>query len=272
MWWNNVETKPGTGYPTKWEDQEQVQGWLGEERQRQAAASSRPARRKVVPNIFHNPHMPSMDDYYEPWTYDYQNLFNAPEGLRPADRRTDLDDHRREDRRRRRARTGTTTWAARRSTPPTIRTWKDSPNSSDCSSVRVERLVFFYLPRICNHCLNPCCVASCPSGALYKRGEDGIVLIDQKRCRAWRSCVAACPYKKTYFNWFTGKSGEVHPLLPAAGDRPGAGLFPLLRRTHSLPGRAALRRRSDGRSRQAAGRRAGRRTALADPRSASIPR
>ncbi|KKK49171.1 hypothetical protein LCGC14_3137760, partial [marine sediment metagenome] len=44
-----------------------------------------------------------------------------------------------------------------------------------------------------------------PSGALYKRGEDGIVLIDQQKCRAWRSCVAACPYKKTYFNWFTGK-------------------------------------------------------------------
>ena len=43
----------------------------------------------------------------------------------------------------------------------------------------VERLVFFYFPRICNHCLNPSCVGSCPSGALYKRGEDGIVLIDQ---------------------------------------------------------------------------------------------
>ncbi|MFQ5498846.1 MAG: 4Fe-4S dicluster domain-containing protein, partial [Candidatus Zixiibacteriota bacterium] len=66
--------------------------------------------------------------------------------------------------------------------------------------------VFFYFPRICNHCLNPACVASCPSGALYKRGEDGIVLIDQTRCRAWRSCISACPYKKTYFNWSTGKS------------------------------------------------------------------
>jgi nitrate reductase beta subunit len=41
---------------------------------------------------------------------------------------------------------------------------------------------------------------------MYKRGEDGIVLIDQNRCRAWRSCVAACPYKKVYFNWFSGKS------------------------------------------------------------------
>jgi nitrate reductase beta subunit len=70
----------------------------------------------------------------------------------------------------------------------------------------VERLVFFYLPRMCNHCLNPACVAACPSGALYKRGEDGIVLLNQERCRAWRFCVTACPYKKTYFNWSTGKS------------------------------------------------------------------
>jgi nitrate reductase beta subunit len=49
-------------------------------------------------------------------------------------------------------------------------------------------------------------VASCPSGAIYKRGEDGIVLIDQDTCRAWRFCVSACPYKKPYYNWGTGKS------------------------------------------------------------------
>ena len=70
----------------------------------------------------------------------------------------------------------------------------------------IERLVFFYLPRICNHCSNPACVAACPSGALYKRGEDGIVVLNQNRCRAWRQCVTACPYKKTYFNWAGGKS------------------------------------------------------------------
>ena len=78
----------------------------------------------------------------------------------------------------------------------------------------IERLVMFYFPRICNHCINPACVASCPSGALYKRGEDGIVLIDQKVCRAWRSCVAACPYKKTYFNWQTGKSEKCILCFP----------------------------------------------------------
>ncbi len=42
---------------------------------------------------------------------------------------------------------------------------------------QLEKMAFFYLPRICNHCLNPACVASCPSGAIYKRGEDGVVLI-----------------------------------------------------------------------------------------------
>ncbi len=64
----------------------------------------------------------------------------------------------------------------------------------------------FFLPRICEHCLNPSCVASCPSGAMYKRAEDGIVLVDQDRCRGWRMCVTGCPYKKVYFNHRTGKA------------------------------------------------------------------
>jgi nitrate reductase / nitrite oxidoreductase, beta subunit len=64
----------------------------------------------------------------------------------------------------------------------------------------------FWLPRLCEHCLNPACVASCPSGALYKREEDGIVLVDQERCRGWRYCVSGCPYKKVYFNWQTGRA------------------------------------------------------------------
>src|SRR5699024_1542544 len=63
-----------------------------------------------------------------------------------------------------------------------------------------------YLPRLCEHCLNPTCVASCPSGAIYKREEDGVVLIDQDKCRGWRMCVSGCPYKKIYYNWSTGKS------------------------------------------------------------------
>lgn len=58
----------------------------------------------------------------------------------------------------------------------------------------------FYLPRICNHCTYPACLAACPRKAIYKRPEDGIVLIDQKRCRGYRECVRACPYKKSFYN------------------------------------------------------------------------
>ena len=69
-----------------------------------------------------------------------------------------------------------------------------------------EQAFMFFLPRICEHCLNPSCVASCPSGAIYKRAEDGIVLVDQDQCRGWRMCVTGCPYKKVYFNHRTGKA------------------------------------------------------------------
>ncbi len=59
---------------------------------------------------------------------------------------------------------------------------------------------YFYLPRLCNHCTHPSCVASCPRNALYKRDKDGIVLLNQERCHGYRFCLAACPYKKIYWN------------------------------------------------------------------------
>jgi nitrate reductase beta subunit len=63
-----------------------------------------------------------------------------------------------------------------------------------------HRIWMFYLPRTCAHCTYPACVAACPRKAIYKRPEDGIVLIDQSRCRGYRECVRACPYKKPMFN------------------------------------------------------------------------
>jgi len=71
-----------------------------------------------------------------------------------------------------------------------------------------------YLPRICEHCQNPSCVASCPSGAIYKREEDGIVLVDQDTCRSWRFCMTGCPYKKVYFNWKTHKAEKCTFCFP----------------------------------------------------------
>ena len=113
-----------------------------------------------------------------------------------------------------------------------------------------ENTFMMYLPRLCEHCLNPACVASCPSGSIYKREEDGIVLIDQDKCRGWRMCVSGCPYKKIYYNWKSGKAEKCIFLLPTYRSRPTHGLLRDLRGPHPLPGRAAVRRRQDPGSRQ----------------------
>ncbi|MBF0517561.1 MAG: dehydrogenase [Nitrospirae bacterium] len=63
-----------------------------------------------------------------------------------------------------------------------------------------HRAWMYYLPRTCAHCTYPACLAACPRKAIYKRPEDGIVLVDQSRCRGYRECVRACPYKKPMFN------------------------------------------------------------------------
>ncbi len=73
----------------------------------------------------------------------------------------------------------------------------------------------FYLQRICNHCSHPACLAACPRKAIYKRKEDGIVLIDQERCRGYQECVRACPYKKPMFRAYTGKSEKCISCYPA---------------------------------------------------------
>jgi ethylbenzene hydroxylase subunit beta/complex iron-sulfur molybdoenzyme family reductase subunit beta len=59
---------------------------------------------------------------------------------------------------------------------------------------------FFYLPQICLNCSKPACLEACPRTAIYKREEDGIVLIDERRCHGYRFCAEACPYKRIYFN------------------------------------------------------------------------
>lgn len=203
MWWNNVETKPGTGYPTKWENQDIYKG--GWEKTGDSVSLKGAGKFRGLKNIFHNPHLPVLDDYYEPWTYKYQDLFTAPEGNdQPTARPVSLVTGEHMD-----VQAGPN-WDD--DMGGSVDYARQDPNMSALTAAeqesmfQLERMTFHYLPRICNHCLNPACVASCPSGALYKRGEDGIVLINQERCRAWRMCVTACPYKKSYYNWNTGKS------------------------------------------------------------------
>jgi len=74
---------------------------------------------------------------------------------------------------------------------------------------------FFYLPRVCNHCTYPACLQACPRKSIYKRPEDGIVLVDQERCRGYRVCFDACPYKKIFYNHTTKVSEKCVFCFPA---------------------------------------------------------
>ena len=78
---------------------------------------------------------------------------------------------------------------------------------------------FFYLQRLCNHCSYPACLAACPRKAIYKRDEDGVVLIDQERCRGYRKCVEACPYKKAMYNGQTKISEKCIACYPRLEGR-----------------------------------------------------
>jgi nitrate reductase beta subunit len=77
-----------------------------------------------------------------------------------------------------------------------------------------HRVWFFHLARICNHCTYPGCLAACPRQAIYKRPEDGIVLIDQERCRGYRKCVEGCPYKKVMYRGTTRTSEKCVGCYP----------------------------------------------------------
>ncbi len=201
VWFNNVETRPGQGYPRTYEDQERWRGgWTLNRRGRLTLKDG--GRVKKLFSIFASPKLPSIQDYYEPWTYDYDNLTSAPLSDQvPVARPKSLisgDDTR-------------ITWSANWDDdlgggPDLTRGDPVLAQVSDKVRLDFENTFMFYLPRICEHCLNPSCAASCPSGAIYKRTEDGIVLVDQDRCRGWRMCVTGCPYKKVYFNHRTGKA------------------------------------------------------------------
>ncbi len=214
VWFNNVETKPGIGYPKHYEDQERWKGgWQLDAKGRLVLRSG--GRVKRLSRIFANPDLPTLDDYYEPATFDKDVLVSAPAGL------TDTPVQQP-----RSALTGepiNLEWGAnwedglggaheRGATDPNITAM--APDAAARVKFEFEKTFMFHLPRICEHCLNPACVSACPSGAMYKREEDGIVLVDQDRCRGWRMCVTACPYKKVYVNHATGKAEKCTFCFP----------------------------------------------------------
>ena len=217
VWFNNVETRPGQGYPRRHEDQGKWRGgWELNKAGRLRLKTGSRLRRLL--GIFASPVMPELKDYHEPWTDDYKTLIDAPAGddipvARPKSLITGKDTE--------------ITWSANwddnlggvhelgHLDPIVEKVRKESIDKIQFE-FEFEKTFMFYRPRICEHCLNPSCMASCPSGAICKRVEDGIVLVDQDKCRGWRQCVTGCPYKKIYVNHKTGKAEKCtmcHPRI-----------------------------------------------------------
>ncbi|MCA9544608.1 MAG: respiratory nitrate reductase subunit beta, partial [Myxococcales bacterium] len=150
MYWNNVETKPGAGYPKGWEN---LGG--GFDKDGNLNEGNIPSR---------------AGGYGVPWDYNHDEVMLG----------ATLEPNAKPD------------WGPN---------WEEDVGEGDFPNSH-----YFYLPRICNHCSNPACLAACNNQAIFKREEDGIVLVDLDRCQGERQCITACPYKKIYFNPKLSKS------------------------------------------------------------------
>ncbi len=153
MLWNNVETKPGPGYPKAWEEKGAKSGWKD--------------------GALQYGGLPADADYGKPSSLNHEAVYFK--GTEERLERTEKMEY--------------------------------GPNwHEDSSSGTYPNNYHFYLPRLCNHCTKPACLEACPVRAIYKREQDGIVLVDQDKCQGFRLCNQACPYDKVYFNYVTRKT------------------------------------------------------------------
>src|SRR3546814_7188096 len=96
-----------------------------------------------------------------------------------------------------------------------IRDWSSDVLSSELKQLQVGRNVrrvydmengtypkpkLWHLSSSCNHCDAPACVINCPTTAMHKRPEDGVVLVDHTKCVGCQYCTWACPYEAPQFN------------------------------------------------------------------------
>jgi len=184
MWWNNVESKPYGGYPQHW-DVKILQKL--DEAHKAANKSAEWDTSRPGPNAPYG-------------TYNGLTIFEAGGveqqalGYLPPD----------------------TEWRAPNFYEDTSTAYKgdDLGFSKEGASLPEHQTWFFYLQRLCNHCTYPACAAACPRKAIYKRPEDGIVLIDQARCRGYKKCVEACPYKKSMYRGTTRTSEKCVACYP----------------------------------------------------------
>ena len=178
-WFNNVETKPGVGFPKEWENQDKWKGgW-----QRSSNGKLAPkigGKLRVLANIFANPDLPEIDDYYEPFDFDYEHLHTAGHTQhQPTARPRSLITGQRMEK---------INWGPNWEEILGTEFEKRKKDKNFDNVVQkdiygqFEKTFMMYLPRLCEHCLNPACVASCPSRCTsWSR---------RAVCRAWPSAPA----------------------------------------------------------------------------------
>lgn len=173
MWWNNVETKPYGGYPRHWDVKllDRLHGANGG-----PGKWSRPRDARKAP----------YGEYHGKTIFEAapgasaENGSHTALGYLPGDEEWNTPNLFEDN-------------------PAGTSTTRKGEYFKGGTALPAHDAWFFYLARICNHCSYPACLAACPRKAIYKRPEDGIVLIDQKECRGYRKCMEACPYKKTHY-------------------------------------------------------------------------
>ncbi len=80
--------------------------------------------------------------------------------------------------------------------------WFNRIHSFEAGDGEMSRTVHF--PKSCLHCAEPACVTVCPTGASYKRAEDGIVLVNPDTCIGCKLCSWACPYGAREYDYDEG--------------------------------------------------------------------
>jgi nitrate reductase beta subunit len=190
MWWNNVETKPYGGYPQFWDIK--TLKLLDDAHQKAGTPMTwDPARQ--------GPAKP-YGEYAGMTLFEAARQRYGPEGHQRALGYIPTDEE----------------WRFPNIYEDTSTAYQGGRLgiSAEGASLPEHKSWFFYLQRLCNHCTYPACLAACPRKAIYKRPEDGIVLIDQERCRGYRACVEACPYKKPMYRPTTRVSEKCVACYP----------------------------------------------------------
>ncbi|CBL45593.1 Dimethylsulfide dehydrogenase beta subunit [gamma proteobacterium HdN1] len=163
-YWNNVETHPGQGFPKQWQE-------------KGSRTDQGQIKRSGVPNLD--------NDYGRAWKFNHEKTFFRGTGNGAGNPSNDASSN-----------GAVKQWLKPEGDPKWGPNWDEDQGKGNYP----EDNYYFYLPRLCNHCTHPACKEACPRGAIEKREQDGIVVVNQDHCNGYRFCVEACPYKKVYFD------------------------------------------------------------------------